>query len=128
MKRVRGFTLLEVLVAVLVLGLVMFAIVSAGSRYADSASYLREKTLALWVARNRLTEIDLQPVFPALGRSDDTVDMGNIRWRWKAEVKETPDQNLRRIDIRVYKANDSAARNAYASLTAFISKMGRQTP
>jgi general secretion pathway protein I len=122
-----GFTLLEVLVAVIVLGLVMFAIITAGTRYADSAGYMRDKTLALWVAHNRLTEIELEPVFPQIGKSDDTVTMGGERWRWKADVKETPDPNLRRVDIRVYRANDGDFRTSYATLSAFISRMGRQT-
>lgn len=123
----RGFTLLEVLVAVIVLALVMFAIVSAGARYGDSASYLRERTLALWVARNRMAEIDLAPVYPVVGRSNDTVDMGGQRWRWQAEVKTTPDENLRRVDISVYKDSDREGRNAYASLSGFIARLGRQT-
>jgi general secretion pathway protein I len=124
-RRAAGFTLLEVLVAVVVLALAMAAIIGAGVRAADAAGYLREKTLALWVAHNRLTEIELQPVWPALGDSNDDVDMGGIRWRWRVHVKETADQNLRRVDIDVVKSGQPEAGSSYAQLTMFISNAGK---
>ncbi len=124
-RRAAGFTLLEVLVAVAVLALAMAAIIGAGARYADAAGYLREKTLALWVAHNRLTEIELQPVWPAIGDSNDDVDMGSVRWRWRAHVKATADENLRRIDIDVVKSDQPDATSSYAQLTAFISNAGK---
>ena len=65
--RAGGFTLIEVLVAVFVLGFALAAIVASTGRYAANAQILREKTLALWVAHNRLTEIGLQPAWPAIG-------------------------------------------------------------
>jgi general secretion pathway protein I len=124
-RRAAGFTLLEVLVAVVVLALAMAAIIGAGVRAADAAGYLREKTLALWVAHNRLTEIELQPVWPALGDSNDDVDMGGIRWRWRVHVKETADQNLRRVDIDVVKSDQAEAGSSYAQLTMFVSNAGK---
>lgn len=120
-----GFTLLEVLVAVAVLALAMAAIISGGSNYARNAAYLREKTLALWVAHNRMTEIALSPTFPSTGKSDDEVDLGGIRWTWHAEIKETQDKHLRRIDISVNKKADERVAGpkpaSYASLSGFIS-------
>ena len=122
-----GFTLLEVLVAVAVLALAMAAIISAGAQSASQAAYLREKTLALWVAHNRLTEIELQPVWPTVGDSNDDVDMGGIRWRWRVNVKETADDSVRRVDIDVVKSAQPDAKAAYAHLSAFVSKSGRGT-
>jgi general secretion pathway protein I len=122
-----GFTLIEVLVAVLVLALALTAIISAGSRYADHAASLRDRMLALWVAHNRMTEIQLLPVWPTIGKSDDTVEMGGTRWRWLVEVKETPDEHLRRIELRVVKDADKDRQYAYATLTSFIADVGRQT-
>ncbi|HZR37022.1 MAG TPA: type II secretion system minor pseudopilin GspI [Nevskia sp.] len=120
----RGFTLLEVLVAVAVLALAMTAIISGGSNAARAAAGMREKTLALWVAHNRLAEIDLAPVWPQLGTSSDDVKMGGEDWTWHVEVIGTQDPTLRRINIRVNKRNDRSNYN-YADLSSFLSSAGR---
>ena len=58
MKRIAGFTLIEMLVAVAVLAIAMAAILGGMARYADNAGHLRERTLGLWVAHNRLVEFE----------------------------------------------------------------------
>ena len=121
-----GFTLLEVLVAVTVLALALTAIISGGSSYARSASSLRDKTLALWVARNRLAEIELLPVWPQTGTSNDDVTMGGDTWTWRVDVEGTQDPTLRRVNIDVEKKSDAQKHN-YIELTTFISMAGKQT-
>ena len=120
-----GFTLLEVLVAVTVLALALTAIISGGSSYARSAAGLRDKTIALWVARNRLAEIELLPVWPQTGTSNDDVDMGGDTWTWRVEVQGTQDPTLRRVDIQVEKKSDSQ-KHHYIELSSFLSSAGRQ--
>ena len=120
--RAGGFTLIEILVAVAVLAFAMGALISGMARYADNAGALREKTVALWVAHNRLTEIDLEPAWPGTGKSDGDVEMAGIKWRWYVEVAETPDPEVRRINIRVQaqgREGDAAA------LSSFVAKSGR---
>ncbi len=123
-RQVRGFTLLEVLVAVAVLALALTAIISGGGNAARAASTMRDKTEALWVAHNRLTEVDLQPVWPQLGTSSDDVTMGGTDWTWRAEVIGTQDPTLRRINIRVGKKGDGS-NYSYVELSSFISSAGR---
>ena len=60
-RRQPGFTLIEVLVAVAVLAIAMGAIMSAMTRYTANAVHLQERSMALFVAHNRLTEILLEP-------------------------------------------------------------------
>jgi general secretion pathway protein I len=122
--KARGFTLIEIVVALAVLAVAMGALISGMARYADNAAALREKTIALWVAHNRLTEIDLEPGFPDEGKSDGDVTLAGVEWRWFVTVLETPDPNVRRVDIRVRaKGRDGEA----AALSSFVSKAGRQT-
>lgn len=125
-RRAAGFTLMEMLVAVGVLAIALGAIIGNGARYADSASGLRDKTLALFVARNRMAELELSPNWPATGRANEDVEMGGVRWTWRTEVKATPDPNLRRVDVRVEKKGDKSG-VAFASLSGFLSNVGRQT-
>jgi general secretion pathway protein I len=121
--RQAGFTLLEVLVAVAVLALALTAIISGGSNAARAAALMRDKTLALWVAHNRLAEIDLQLSWVQLGSSSDDVKMGGEEWTWRANVVGTQDPTLRRIDIRVNKRGEGDYQ--YAMLSSFISSAGR---
>jgi general secretion pathway protein I len=93
--------LLEVMLAVVFLALALGAGIFATGRYAANAGVLREKTLALWVAHNRLTEIGLEPAWPAIGKSDGDVTMADVEWRWEVEVVETPDPRVRRVNISV---------------------------
>ncbi|QHS09483.1 type II secretion system minor pseudopilin GspI [Sinimarinibacterium sp. NLF-5-8] len=119
--RARGFTLVEMLVAVAILAIAMSAILSGMARYADNAAYLRQRTVALWVAHNRLTELQLQQTWPDLGKSDGTVSMGGSQWLWQAEVLNTQDERLRRVNIRVMAPGQKNPKaGAAASLSAFL--------
>ncbi len=122
-NRSHGFTLIEMLVAVAVLAIAMAAILSGMARYADNASHLRERTFGLWVAHNRLAEFELQKTWPDVGKADGTVEMGGFKWKWKAEIKKTQDDNLRRIDLVVLSPDGKS--NA-AALSSFLPNAGKQ--
>src|SRR5699024_2361366 len=106
--RTAGFTLIEILVALAVLAIALGAVIAAAGRYADNAAYLREKTLATWVARNRLAQFMLAPSWPDTGHSGGDARMGEKRWWWRAEVSQTPDPMLRRIDVEVRSSKDGS--------------------
>jgi len=119
-----GFTLLEVLVAVTILAIALAAIIAGGARYASAAGDLRDKTLALWVAHNRLTEIELLPTWPDVGSSRDDVEMGGQHWTWHVTVTATQDATLRQVHIQVMPRDDH---HSLVSLDAYLSRNGRQT-
>lgn len=120
----RGFTLIEMIAAVAVLATAMAAILSGMARYADNAGHLRDRTFAIWIAHNRLTEIELDPTWPDVGRSDGEMEMAGLEWQWEVEVQKTPDDNLRRIDIWVLPQRGE--RSEAPTLTAFLANSGRQ--
>jgi len=122
-KRLAGFTLLEMLVAVAILAIAMSAIISGMARHVDNAGRLRQKTIALWVAHNRLTELEVQRTWPDVGKSDGEVKMGGAKWKWFVEIKATPDPHVRRADIRV---RADKGKDDIASLSAFYADTGRQ--
>ncbi|MDY6946613.1 MAG: type II secretion system minor pseudopilin GspI [Pseudomonadota bacterium] len=114
----RGFTLLEVLVALIVVGLGMLAVIQTVSQTANTSSYMREKTLAHWIAMNQLTAVRLQPNAPPVDKSSDEVEMAGRDWRWTMEVKQTPVESIRRIEVRV-RPSEAPETSSLAFLVGF---------
>lgn len=119
--RARGFTLLEVLVALAVLALALAAAVSAGAAYVGNQVYLQERTLAHWVARNVLTELQLEREWPGTGKREDNTRMAGREWTWRATVAETPEQDMRRVDIDVW-AGEEDKGEPLAGISGFLEK------
>lgn len=99
--RARGFTLVEVLVALIIVALGSAAVLAALRTAADSAGRQRERMLAGYVAMNRIVETRLEPEWPAAGSSEGAVEMGGRRWRWRQEISTTPVAGVLQITVRV---------------------------
>lgn len=117
-SNVLGFTLIEVLAALVIVSLGMLGVIQAVSQTAGNSTYLREKTIAHWVAMNRLTEARLQPVTPKIDKTSDDVEMAGRQWRWTMEVTQTPVESVRRIDVRV-RAAGTSENSSLAFVTGF---------
>ena len=105
-RRARGFTLLEVLVALLLMAISLTALVRLSGLEARASADLRDRTLAQWVAANRLAEVRLREGFPDTGRSRGEVALGGQRWRWVQDVQDTDEDSIRRIEVQVSRLND----------------------
>ena len=101
-RTAAGFTLLEVLVALAVIALSMGAIIKATGDYTNNQSYLRDRTMALWVARNVLVQFRVDKEWPDVGERKGTQEMGNREWRWLAVTSQTDEEELRRLDVEVF--------------------------
>lgn len=114
-----GFTLIEVLAALVIVSLGMLGVIQAVSQTASNSVYLRDKTLAHWIAMNRLTEVRLAQAAPSISKTSDELDYAGRRWRWTVDVQETPIESMRRIDVRVALAETEDEGSALAMLTGF---------
>jgi general secretion pathway protein I len=103
----RGFTLLEAMVALVIVSLGMMAVNSMLNRYAAAAVFVEQKTLASWIATNKLTELSVGPVWPAVGESKEDVDFAGQKWHCEIKVEETPVKNLHRVDVSVSLTSDA---------------------
>jgi general secretion pathway protein I len=99
--RARGFTLIEVLVALFVFAVAMTVLVQSGTHRAQNLDYLRDRTLASWIAADRITAIRLDPEEISTGTRDGEVEMTRRTWFWEAEVSATEDDTVRRIEVAV---------------------------
>ncbi|MCE2872664.1 MAG: type II secretion system minor pseudopilin GspI, partial [Xanthomonadales bacterium] len=101
LTRSRGFTLVEVLVALIIVALGSAAMLSALASSARAAERIRERMIAGFVAQNRLTETRLEPEFSGIGRREGEIEMGGSRWAWQQEVVRTPIEGVLQITVRV---------------------------
>ena len=114
-----GFTLIEVVVAIAVVALGMMAVFRVVHDTVNNSIYLRDRTLATWIADNRLVEIRLAGEFPSVDETKGEVDYAGERWQWSAKVSQTPVDDLRRIDVRVRREGD-AEDSALAEVSGFV--------
>jgi general secretion pathway protein I len=97
----RGFTLLEVLVALAVLAIGLGAVITAAGQSAGNIRYLRDRTIAGWIAENKLNELLLAQAWPELSNIQGTAAMAGREWRWETRVSNTPDPDMRRLEVAV---------------------------
>jgi general secretion pathway protein I len=100
-SRGRGFTLIEVLVALAVVAITLGAGIKAAGSLTFNTARLAEVTSAQWCAENRLTALKLSRQFPDIGDGDFTCDQLGRTYAGKLIVRPTPNPNFRRVDARM---------------------------
>ena len=117
-RRTQGFTLIEVLAALVIVALGMLGVIQAVTQTARNGTYLREKTLAHWIAMNVITERRLLAAPPDVAESSDDVEFAGQRWRWTMTVTQTEVESLRRMEVSVRPA-DRPDSEALVTVTGF---------
>ena len=113
-SRCSGFTLVEVLVALVIVAFGMGAVLTALTSAADNATRMREKTFGEWVGLNQLSTARLQATLPATASTEGDVDFGGTRWHWQQTVENMDIPGIKRLIIRVRHADSSPGQPAAA--------------
>jgi general secretion pathway protein I len=116
--RRAGFTLVEVLVALAIVSIALFAALRAASQGTTNVGELRARMLAGWVAENLLAEHRARGDWLPLGMQRGNEGEGGIVFAWREEVIATPNPAFRRIDVFVFAVPEES--RALAHLTGFV--------
>lgn len=117
---VKGFTLLEVMIALFFIAITMGAVIESGSSAIMRSSILKEKTIASWVAQNQLALYRAKKTWTNISNKSGVVEMAGTAWRWKMKISKTDEPSMRRIDVDVYLAGSD---EISASETGFIANL-----
>ncbi|MBR7798406.1 type II secretion system minor pseudopilin GspI [Undibacterium fentianense] len=107
-----GFTLLEVLVALVIVGTVLGASLRAVASLAQNSSGLRATMMANWSAENRLAQIRLGKEWPEIGERSFPCSQGELNLLCEEHVLSTPNPSFRRVEVLVFDANNIQRRLA----------------
>ena len=97
----RGFTLIEVLIALAIVGVALAASVRALGTGVNGVRNLQQRSLATQAAENTLAEMRLQGAFPAPGRQSLPCPQGPLQLSCELLVQSTPNYRFRRVTVRV---------------------------
>ena len=122
--RQRGFTLVEVLVALVIVAFGIGALLTTLTSAADNVAHLRDKSFAEWIALNRISELRLESSPPSVGKRDGELDFAGTRWRWRQEITDPGMAGMRRVEISVARADTDAAAADADEATALATAWG----
>lgn len=97
----RGFTLIEVMVAIVVVALGIGALLTTISSATETVGRLRDKSFAQWIALNQIATLRLSGSQPAIGVTRGSVDYAGGKWNWEQEVSDPGVDGIVRVEVRV---------------------------
>ena len=123
----RGFTLIEVVVAMAILGIGMLAVFKTIGDTVHNVDELRDRSFAEWIADNRLTEIRISGEMPSVDETAGEVEFAGRQWHWLTKVSQTQVQGLRRIDVAVRRDEDPE-NSSIVTVSGFVGATATAAP
>lgn len=111
----RGFTLIEVLVALGIFGIAALSLIHIQSESVRASIALRDRTLATVIAENVLVERFGSNLESYQGRSTGIVEMAGESWTWSLDVAPTANPVIQRIDVEVSTQGDPTILSSVSS-------------
>lgn len=115
----RGFSLIEVLVALAIFAVLASAIVFQSGAYGLQLFRLEEKSLALWVAQNALEAVRLESPQERVSGDSREVEMGGSTWVVTEKISDTSRKGFHRVDVTVTRVGE---KDSLVSLSGFVAQ------
>jgi general secretion pathway protein I len=116
--RSEGFTLVETLIALLILAVALIAVYRVLGATTVATGRLQLHQVGDWVAADRLAELRVTGAWPNLGNGQGRTVQAGHTLLWRQQVLGTPNPLFRRVDISVYTLDDN--QHAIARLSGFV--------
>ncbi len=111
---------MEVLVALAVLAVAMAALVESAGSFTSNQAYIENKTIAHWVALNRIAELRTGQSGQSLGRQEGQEEMAGRTWEWKTQLSSTDKPDILKAKVTVRQENEETV---YSLLTGYLRKV-----
>jgi general secretion pathway protein I len=98
-----GFTLIEIMVALAIITITLGAIIENTTAANINAQYLRDKTVAGWIAMNQISLVRAKRQWSSASSKTGEVEMAGQQWEWKINFVKTDDANIRRLNVQIFK-------------------------
>ncbi len=117
----NGFTLIEVLVALAIFAVAVASLSGAIQNNVNNANYLKDKTIANWIANNKMVELHAANNYPALADRTDKIEYAGREWVVNTKIQKAQTKMaIRIVEVAVGVENDDDT-NYYATLTGLVS-------
>lgn len=120
-KKQSGFTLLEVMVALLIVAVALGGAVKVIGNAAANSTRMNNKTFANWVALNQIAELRIGKEFPKIGEQKGDSEMAGRKWAWVQKSIKTDDDDIRRIEMSVWSEEDQKS-SPFVTVVGFLPK------
>ena len=118
-KKYRGFTLIEVVVAVAVISIGLAATIKTVGTVTKNTAHLNERSIATWVAQNAMADFELDIDGDATKKKSGTEEMAGVEWYWEKNLVDTEDPDIQRVEIEVRRDNKPNSQ-VYATLVTLL--------
>ncbi|HIO97181.1 MAG TPA: type II secretion system protein GspI [Leucothrix sp.] len=118
----KGFTLLEVMVALFVVAIALGGVIKVMGSAAKNSARLSDRTFAQWVALNELAELRIKKAWPKLGEIKGDQEMVDRKWNWVQKTIKTEDVNVKRVELSVWALGTDSDADPVVTVVGFLAK------
>ncbi len=116
----KAFTLLEVMIALMVITIGLGAAIQTTASSTWRATTFKQKTIGNWVAQNQLALYRAKRIWGSTTSKQGTVEMANVEWRYEMTITKTPNTSIRSVEVEVYLEGQD---ELIARLTGYASRL-----
>lgn len=103
----HGFTLIEILVALAILAIALTALAGSSQTLTSNQARMQEKTIALWVAEDRLNEYRITQQWPPATTQTGKRALAGSEWQWTTRRNTTSSSDIYHLSVDVVNVNEA---------------------